>query len=356
VVCLLAAAIHLRGQTTILHLKNGDRLAGTIVSEDTNRVVITTVWIKELAVPVTAIEGREIIPPFLAVTNAPAAIAAGKAPSSTAGPAVTNATPSIQAGMLVGVTTVPSLHLSRWRYWKGEARFGASFLYGVNNQQIYTGRFKLTYQRPYAANPKHFFRNILDYSVDYGWTSTPEGTNTILSANRMDLSDKTDFDIGSDFYIYNLASTGYDEVRKIDSRFEIGPGIGYHLFTAPNFVVNVESGIDYQAEYRVGSSTNNTLDLSYRAAEDLTWKMGPRYTLIEKLEFLPRISELANQSTANTSANAIDYRLRFEATLSYGFWKNLSLNLSVSDLYDTRPAPGIPNNDLQIRSSVGITF
>src|SRR5215203_1843803 len=42
-------------ENAILHLKNGDRLAGTIISEDTNRVVITNSWIKELAVPLAEI-------------------------------------------------------------------------------------------------------------------------------------------------------------------------------------------------------------------------------------------------------------------------------------------------------------
>src|SRR5947208_10801232 len=59
-----------QGQTIILHLRNGDRLAGTIVSEDTNRVILTTTWIKELAVPLSEIASREKPPPT-AITNAP---------------------------------------------------------------------------------------------------------------------------------------------------------------------------------------------------------------------------------------------------------------------------------------------
>src|SRR2546423_1036996 len=49
----------LKAETVVLHLKNGDRIAGTIISEDTNRVVISTTWIKELAIPVFEIKNRE---------------------------------------------------------------------------------------------------------------------------------------------------------------------------------------------------------------------------------------------------------------------------------------------------------
>jgi hypothetical protein len=122
-------------QTTVLHLKNGDRLAGTIV----------------MAAP-------------------------PKPPA---------------------------------KHWKGEARLGADFLYGPNDQQIYYGRFKLTYEHPYESNPKQFFRNFWDYSADYGWTENPQATNgnkSVLSANRMYGSDKTDLDIWKQkWYVYDLA-------------------------------------------------------------------------------------------------------------------------------------------------------
>ena len=42
--------------------------------------------------------------------------------------------------------------------------------------------------------------------------------------------------------------------------------------------------------------------------------------------------------------------------MSYAFWQNLSLNLSVLDLYDSQPAQAVPNNDLQVHSTIGVTF
>src|SRR5258707_1871568 len=52
----------LHAETIALHLTHGDRMAGTIISEDTNRVLLTNSWIKELAVPAAQIERREVLP------------------------------------------------------------------------------------------------------------------------------------------------------------------------------------------------------------------------------------------------------------------------------------------------------
>src|SRR5690349_19625168 len=82
-----------QAQTVILHLKNGDRIAGTIVSEDTNRVVIATTWIKELPVPLSEIASREKVP---AEAKPPAAPTPAAPPQKAAAPPIiTNTGPSV---------------------------------------------------------------------------------------------------------------------------------------------------------------------------------------------------------------------------------------------------------------------
>ena len=58
----LASTAH-SADSVILLLRNGDRLTGTIVSQDTNRIVLSTPWIKELIVPLSQISKREPVPP-----------------------------------------------------------------------------------------------------------------------------------------------------------------------------------------------------------------------------------------------------------------------------------------------------
>jgi hypothetical protein len=356
VLCLFLSTLVLQAQTTVLHMKNGDRIAGVILSNDVNSVVISNAWVKQLVVPLNQIASREQVPPAIAAvatqtnapvaaqtTNAPAVAQTTNAPNSAlAGDksqpapasASTNAAPAKASTLPPVAKAVP---VAKPKRWKGELRVGASFLEAAKDQEIYYGKFRLAYERPYDSNPKKFFRNILDYSADYG------KADGILTANRMDGSDKTDFDIGTGrSYIYNLAGVGYDQIRKIDIHYEEGPGVGYHLLTRTNFVLNTEAGFNYQVQDRTDNTTSEYFYL--RFAEDVTWKVLKQMTFTEKFEFFPRIADFEQ------------YRMRFESTLSYAVWLNVSLNVSLLDLYDTQPAIGVPNNDFQLRTSLGITF
>jgi hypothetical protein len=172
--------------------------------------------------------------------------------------------------------------------------------------------------------------------VDYGTT------DGLVSANRMEGSVKTDFDIGQRLFVYNLGGAGYDEIRKISLHYEDGPGVGYHLFTLPKFVANVEAGANYQVQDRTGSPDVENFYL--RLAEDVTWKISPRVTFSEKFEYTPLATDVNR------------FRARFESSLTVGIWKNLGVKLTALDLYDTNPAAGVDNNELLLRSAFDVTF
>ena len=358
VLCLLVSSFGLHAQTTVLHMKNGDRIAGVVLSQDANSVVISNAWIKLLVVPLNQIASQEQIPAPTAATsraapqttngpvaaqttNAPTVAQTTNAPNPAlavdkiqAATASTNATTAKAATLPPVAKAVP---VAKPKRWKGELRVGVSFLEAAKDQEIYYGKFRLAYERPYDSNPKKFFRNILDYSMDYG------KADGVLTANRMDGSDKTDFDVGTRrAYVYNLAGVGYDQIRRIDIHYEEGPGAGYHLLTRTNFVLNTETGFNYQVQDRTDNTSSKYFYL--RFAEDVTWKVVKQMTFTERFEFFPRIADFEQ------------YRMRFESTLSYAVWQNISLNVSVLDLYDTQPAINVPNNDFQLRTSLGVTF
>jgi len=48
--------------------------------------------------------------------------------------------------------------------------------------------------------------------------------------------------------------------------------------------------------------------------------------------------------------------MRVEANLRYWLKANLSLNLTVINVFDTVTAKGVEQNDLQVRSSIGVKF
>ena len=123
---------------------------------------------------------------------------------------------------------------------------------------------------------------------------------------------------------------------------EDGPGVGYHLIKGSNFVLNTEVGFDYRAELR-----SEDADMSHfygRLGENSTWKINTRFSLDHRFEYLPSVED------------PTQFRLRGEANLRYWLLKNLSLNLTFQDSYDTAPAKDVTPNDMQVRSSVGVKF
>lgn len=311
---LLAAALCLpaRGaDNVIIFLRNGDRISGTIRSETTNGVVLTTPWVKELLLPHAQILKREAVPgPAAAVAKAPPPPASAVGVGATAG------------------TSSPQLKKPA-QLWAGEVNLGTDLGFSEKNRQLYTARAKiiLAYER---------LKNTFDYDFSYGRNAG------IQSANRMDGFSKSDVDFGRRFYLYNLVGAGYDAIRKIDLRYEIGPGAGYHLVKLTNFALNAEFGVDYQGQQLTdGTSTDLFF---YRIAENFNWQLNAKLTLDHKFEFFPQVEDVEL------------YRFRFESNLRYWLLSNLSLNLTVIDQYDSHPPDSVTRNDLQVRSSVGVKF
>jgi hypothetical protein len=312
-------------QNVSLKLSTGDRISGEIVSQTTNTLTLSNAWSAELSVPLNYIVSR--------VTN------------NLDTPLITGSADMLELRKEGDKKSAKTPLNSSTNHWNGEAQVGMDFLFGATYRQIVYGKLKLDYQRPYHSHPKKLFKNAFEFSADYGIAkATPNSSsNAVVGtiSDRLTTRNKTTFDLVNDWYVYNLVGGGYNHLLKIDSQYEAGPGMGYHLFNTTNFNLNVEAGVNYQAHYR--SDGNDVQDVYYRFAEDGTWKIAGKLSWNEKLEAFPRV-------------NLTGFRMRFESTLSYELWRNLSLNLTLLDLYDTQPAANVNENELQIRSSIGVKF
>lgn len=327
---LWLAALNALAQVVSVELKNGDRITGQIVSETAGRVVLSNSFAREIAIPLAEISKRTVLP---AVTN-----------TTVAAATVTNAPVKPTNGVAVAkaIAATNSLFTSpALKNWHGDILVGTDLTFSQRNREVYNAKMKLIYARAR-------FKTVLDYDMTYGRSEVEENVNgkveTIMKtdANRMNGAAKTDFDLTKKWYVYNLGAIGYDEIRRIDLRYEVGPGLGYHLIQWTNFFVNLEAGATYQREERAdGSELSRFFG---RLAQNAAWKITPRLTWDEKFEYLPQIEDPAQ------------YRMRFETNLRYAMLQNVFVNLSIIDVYDSQPANRVTQNDLQVRSSVGVKF
>ncbi len=306
----------------VIHLRNGDRITGQIKSETATEITVQTGSLGLVAIPIGEIARREekstvaapsAPTPQGAATNAPAA-------APTPAPA---ATPPVAA------TPAPKPKPAAPKRWNSEIQFGLNLRYSTKDQQEALVIAKSTYA-------KDRLREILDYSFNHGQI------NGVQSANRMNGSSKTEYDLSPRVYAFGLGGASYDEIRRIDRQFEVNPGIGYQWLKTPDLVLKTEVGFGYQDQfYSNGREVNS---FSGRLAGIYTWRIWDKLMADGRMEYFPNV-EAFNQ-----------YRFRFESTLRYPLMKNLSLNMILIDVYDTQSPPNVDHNDLQIRSAIGVKF
>jgi len=336
----------------ILHLANGDRVSGRIVAETEKEVTLLNAAIGQVVVRKQDIRMREevnIEAPQLAApsarrqTNAPAAAAKTNTPPAVA--TVTNAAPSTNIvaksstnapiGAAQKAPAKPPVAAKAPEKPKGPKRtntdiqLGLNMRWGRRDSEDFFSTVRSTYN-------KDKLRHTADGSFAYG------KTEEVLSANRLTLSSKLDYDIKKGWYAYNLIGGGYDEMRRLNYQYEVGPGMGYEVLTLTNFVWKTELGFTYQFQDRDRDADEKSY--SARLGNIITWRIWDKLTADARIEIFPSLEEPG------------EFRTRSDATFRYPLWKNISLNLNGIHLYESDPPPNVPNSDLQIRSAIGIRF
>ncbi len=337
-------AIAVAAAPIAIFLKNGDRITAEIVSENAGQIVLKSPVLGEFKVPKAQIERRELLPsPAPPGEKKPTAIAA----AVSKGP-MTNA-PVVREYSL----TDPRRYFPGWMRplatnWHGTIQLGTDLSFGTTDRKSFyaNGALNHAYDR---------FRNNLSYRAAYGTADTPTTSagsrGSILTADSMEGLWKTDFDLGAKrkIYLYHQTGAGYDEIRRYDLRFEEGMGIGYKLINRPRLNVNLETGVQYQhLAYKNGPQILPALpdtDIwSVRLGENLIWRPSDKLRITQRVQITPNVRDTS------------EFRVRFELGLSYPLFKRVTLNLNMFDEYDSMPAAFVENNQLQLQSTVGITF
>lgn len=321
----------------ILHLKNGDKITGDLVSESSRWVVLKSPVLGQVKIVPEDVSRREI--PGVEKPKG-AAVAAGGKPTPTPASSATNST--------VLNKKAPSWVEPWLTNWHGNVQIGMDLGFGTTDRQTFYANATLdhVYNR---------MRNHLALRSAYGITETPVSPTTpsgsVETANSLEGLVKTDFDLGQrrKVYLYNQAGGGFDAIRRYDVRIEEGAGLGYKLLEGRRWTINAEVGAQFQhIAYRNGPTLLPYLPdhdvVSARIGENLVWKITEKFRVTERLQFTPNVEDVN------------EFRARFELGISYPLLKRVTLNLNLFDEYESRPAAFVENNQLQVQSTVGVSF
>ena len=342
----LASVSLAQAATLIVTLSNGDRISGDFLSEDTTQVVILSPFAGRIAVPKAAIAQRvETQPqPAFSTAPAPAQAPAPSAPKSiatnapatnapAAKPAVAAtppppAKPPVPTGL---AKLMPAPIRPLFTNWHGSLNLGMDVGFGTSDRRTF-------YLNGNASHAWDRVRNTVDYHVAYGTV------NSVQSANRMDGSAKTETDLGSArrLYIYNQGGSGYDQIRRVDLEFHEGAGLGYKLIQKPKLSLNAEAGLQYQDQDYHNQPRHAFI--SVRLGENVVWKPVDKLEIRHSLSYTPDIEDFTV------------VRVRAELSVVYPLFKRITVSLNLVDLYDSHPAVSVKNNDLQVQSTIGMSF
>ncbi|MBM3903191.1 MAG: DUF481 domain-containing protein [Verrucomicrobia bacterium] len=332
--------------TKVVFLRNGDRLTGELLSENSRRIVIRTPATGRVTLQRDQIERIEEFPlrdlaspgqppavpsAIPTATNPPVAVA----PLPKATGAVTNAPPTVDpstnAVAVSSLLWLPNWAHGLWTNWHGNVQIGANFGVGTANLQS-------TYANANVVKKWGRTTTLLNYALSYGIV------NDAVNANRMYGTFKTDlaWSAQKHVYSYGQGAAGYDEIRRINLEYLAGAGMGYRVIDRSKTVLAAELGAQYQVfDYL---TAQDRADVAARFGENLTAQIGKDVRITQQLGFTPGFDDFTN------------YQIRFGLTLSVALFKPLTLNLNVIDTYLSQPAPGTANNDLQASTTIGINF
>jgi hypothetical protein len=318
-------------------LKNGDRITGTIVKKDGDKLTFTGALVGEITVAWDAIVSIE------AETPTHVTLTGGK---ELQGPIATT-----QGQMRVADTTTPLTDVNTIRddaeqrkyerllspgwldLWAGY--FDAGLALARGNARTSTVTSSAEAVRLTRSDKMRLYFNQI-YS-----TATINGQSTdSAKAARGGLS--YDHNITSRTYFNVFNDYEYDQFQNLDLRFVVGGGIGVHAIKSEQLTLDLLGGVSYNRESFVNHEVRKSAEAFY--GDDLSYKLSGASSLTQSFRMFHNLSDLGA------------YRANFDFGTATRMRRWLSWQITVSDRYLSTPVFGRKKNDLLLSTGLRVTF
>ncbi len=306
-VLVLTAAIAARAE--VWTLANGDRLTGTVISEDSVFIELQHPQLGRLKVPRSALKAD------------PAAKPEGLADKPVAKPGSTTAVKP----------TAPK--------WKRQVEVGFSQQSGAKEKQDLSARFQVD-----GKEGKNTFRataKLLETEAD---------SKTVTDRREADF--RWRYDINKRLFAQALTTYAEDGIRKIDLSLEQQVGGGYRVVDGKRHKANVGLGAVLQYLDREQAEAETALLGSF--FQDYAYELNSRMKLTQESSVM--ISDkgaLGVRSTVTSAPAEGSYRLKFNTGLQSKVTDKMSLNLRFEYDYDRSVLDAELRADQRLTTSLG---
>lgn len=296
-------------------MSNGDRLSGVVVTMQQGSLLLKTDYAGEVQVDWSQVQEIALDEPL------PMILASGQEMELNRLPA-----PGAELADVAAIAPPPPPPVR----WKGRVDFGHAQTGG--NKDADLGTLTAFGERKQEGR----FRLSLLFDAAQG---TSEGEET---ANRARLQAKYERSASAHDYRYYLAGAGYDKVRDLDLRAEVGTGVGRALIDKPGNVLTAEVGASFVRDEFTDGPTES--DAKLRLGEAWRLGLGSRSELRQSLAVLAAANELG------------DLTGEFVLAFTHRLNDRLALTTKFVNAYDSRPAEGTERADYTLTTQVGFAF
>jgi putative salt-induced outer membrane protein YdiY len=134
----------------------------------------------------------------------------------------------------------------------------------------------------------------------------------------------------------------YDKFQSLNLRFVVGGGVGIHAIKTERSQLDFMGGADFN---HASFSTPLTRKIAEGYfGDDYSLKLSGATSLVQSFRMFDDLTDGGQ------------YRINFDTGLSTRIVKRITWNVSLSDRYLSRPAPGRKTNDFLYTTGLGITF
>lgn len=316
-----------------VHLKNGDRLTGTIIELVRGRLRVNTDYAGELVIRWDRVAALKTDQPVaLILDNGERWIGwLGSDDGKDSFALSSDGKHPLELATIVTVVPLADKErqgagdLSKPALWKHRLEMGAQVRSGnTDSTDIILG-----YQAQRQSTRSEL---TTDVTAAYGETDGERTAQRAGAAGRLNLLHT------ERFFSFYLLTLEHDALEDLDLRAQEQAGIGYKLVRTPRTFVQGEVGFGVREE--LFENGDLQIEPVGRIGGKWTQKIGAATELVVGAAFLPDLIDRGQ------------YRMEGEASLSTPITNRFSLRLSLVDSFDSNPQPGVKKNDLTLLSSL----
>ena len=329
-------------------LKNGDRLSGTIVKTDDDKLEFKLEFVGDVKLPWSAIVAIVSAEPLhVALKNGQTIVGVVTTKDEKFEVAASSGPMEAPKSEVVAVrnNAEQDVYMRREHpriidLWAALVDAGLSFTRGNSDSTSFalTGKAARVTKRT----------KVSLYSTEIYSRSTLAGVSS-TTASAIRGGARVDVNLRGRSFAFGLADFEHDRFQDLDLRSVLGGGLGYHLIKEKDRTFDVFGGVTYNQEYYSKpfsppnpSTTRKTAEVV--VGETLATKLGSRTTLGEQFSFFPNLSDTG------------DYRLQLDATAATKLKNWLSWQITFSDRYVSAPLVGLKNNDVLFTTGLRLTY